>query len=54
VTLQGIVVAKTDKISSKAGLNKTVMNMTDLPNGAFLLRVVCGNNRQTSKVIVNH
>ena len=53
VNLQGIVVAKTDKADSKAGLNKAAMDLRDIPNGAYLLKVSFGDILQIKKVIVN-
>jgi hypothetical protein len=50
---QGVVVMRTDKTNSPAGLNKTTMNLRDLPNGAYLLKAVCGESSKTVKVIVN-
>jgi hypothetical protein len=50
---QGVVVMRTDKTSSPAGLNKTTMNLRELPNGAYLMKAVCGENMKTVKVIVN-
>jgi hypothetical protein len=50
---QGVVVMRTDKTNSPAGLNKTTMNLRELPNGAYLLKAVCGENSKTVKVIVN-
>jgi hypothetical protein len=44
---------RTDKTSSTAGLNKTTMNLRELPNGAYLLKAVCGESVKTVKVIVN-
>jgi hypothetical protein len=50
---QGVVVMRTDKTSSPAGLHKTILNLRELPNGAYLLKAVCGENMKTVKVIVN-
>jgi hypothetical protein len=50
---QGVVVMRTDKTNSPSGLNKTTMNLRELPNGAYQLKAVCGESRQTTKVIVN-
>jgi hypothetical protein len=50
---QGVVVMRTDKTRSPAGLHKTTLNLRELPNGAYLLRAVCGENSKTVKVIVN-
>jgi hypothetical protein len=50
---QGVVVMRTDKTNSPSGLNKTTMNLRELPNGAYLLKAVCGESSKTVKVIVN-
>ncbi|MEI6434285.1 MAG: T9SS type A sorting domain-containing protein, partial [Bacteroidota bacterium] len=53
VNLTGVVVAKTDRISSKAGMNKATMNLWDLPNGAYILKVTVGDQTGVRKVVVN-
>jgi hypothetical protein len=53
VSLQGMVVLKTSKSGCHAGLNKTAIDLSDLPNGAYLLKATCGDQQQTTKVIVN-
>ena len=52
VTLQGMVILSSGKADCRAGMNKAAMNLTDIPNGAYLLRVICGENQQNTKVVV--
>ncbi len=53
VTMQGVVVLKQNLTDVKAGLNKTTMDVSKLPNGAYLLRVEAGEVFKTVMVIVN-
>jgi hypothetical protein len=53
VTLQGIVVARQNLPDVRAGLNKTTMGVSKLPNGAYFLRVESGEVFKTVMVIVN-
>ena len=52
VSMSGIVLTKIDKSFVSAGLNKVTMDLRDIPNGAYMLKVFCGENHQTTKVIV--
>ena len=52
VTLQGVVIRSMAKEDSKAGEDQATMNLMDIPNGAYLLRVICGENQQNTKVVV--
>jgi hypothetical protein len=53
VTMQGVVVAKQNVTGIQNGLNKTSMDITELPNGAYLLKVECGEIHRIVKVVVN-
>jgi hypothetical protein len=53
VTMQGVVVAKQNVADIKTGLNKTTMDLRDLPNGAYLLKVYYEDQVVVRKVIVN-
>jgi hypothetical protein len=53
MTMQGIVIAKQEVPDVKAGLNKTTMDLRNLPNGAYILNVNCGDHKEVRKVIVN-
>ena len=53
VTMQGIVVAKQTVPDTKTGMNRTTMDLRDLPNGAYLLKVDGGEIHQVIKVVVN-
>jgi hypothetical protein len=53
VTLQGIVVAKQTVPDTRTGLNKTTMDLRNLPNGAYMLKVTVGDKSEIKKVIVN-
>jgi hypothetical protein len=53
VTMQGVVVAKQTVPDIKTGLNKTTMDLRDLPNGAYLLKVLYEDQLEVRKVIVN-
>ena len=53
MNMSGVLIAKTGKTDAKAGMNKAVMNLQDLPNGAYFLRVNCGDQQQIKKVIIN-
>jgi hypothetical protein len=52
-TMHGVVVAKQNVADVKTGLNKTTMDLRDLPNGAYLLKVLYGDQSEVRKVIVN-
>jgi hypothetical protein len=53
VTMQGVVVAKHNVSDIKTGLNKTTMDLRELPNGAYLLKVNYEDQIVVRKVIVN-
>jgi hypothetical protein len=53
VTMQGVVVAKQTVPDTKTGMNRTTMDLRDLPNGAYLLKVEGGDIHQVIKVVVN-
>jgi hypothetical protein len=53
VTMHGVVVAKQNVADIKAGMNKTTMDLRDLPNGAYLLKVNYEDQVVVRKVIVN-
>ena len=52
-TMQGILVFTQNVSDVKPGLNKITLDLQDLPNGAYMLKVNCGGNIETRKVIVN-
>jgi hypothetical protein len=52
-TMQGVVVAKQNVADIKTGLNKIMMDLRDLPNGAYLLKVFYEDEVEVRKVIVN-
>ena len=52
VSMSGVVLSKIDKTFNNAGLSKVTMSLRDIPNGAYMLKVVCGENHQTKKVIL--
>jgi hypothetical protein len=51
--MQGVVVAKQTVADIKTGLNKTTMDLRELPNGAYLLKVNYEDQVEVRKVIVN-
>jgi hypothetical protein len=53
VTMHGVVVAKQNVANIKTGLNKTTMDLRDLPNGAYLLKVGGGEIHRVIKVVIN-
>jgi hypothetical protein len=53
VNLTSVVVAKTYKEDNKAGLNKMIMNLRNVPNGAYMLKVILEDQAELRKVIVN-
>jgi hypothetical protein len=53
MNLTGVVVAKITTDDSKAGLNKMIMNLSDVPNGAYMLNVILEDHTEVLKVIVN-
>jgi hypothetical protein len=53
VNLQGVVVLKFSKPDCPPGLHKVTIDLSDLPNGAYMLKAVCGDQPQISKVVVN-
>jgi hypothetical protein len=52
-TMQGIVVTTQNVPDVKAGLNKTTLDLRDLPNGAYMLKVTIGDQIEVRKVIMN-
>ena len=52
-TMQGILISTQNVHGLKPGLNKTTMDLLDLPNGAYLLKVTIGDNSEIKKVVVN-
>ncbi|MEI6436811.1 MAG: T9SS type A sorting domain-containing protein, partial [Bacteroidota bacterium] len=52
-TMQGILVSTRDFSEIKPGLNKTTMDLRDLPNGTYMLKVTIGDNTEVTKVVVN-
>jgi hypothetical protein len=53
VTIQGIVVAKQTVTDTKTGMNKTTMDLRNLPNGTYLLKVNGGEISKVVKVVVH-
>jgi hypothetical protein len=53
VTMHGVVVAKQTVADIKTGMNKTTMDLRDLPNGAYLLKVYFEDLVEVRKVIIN-
>jgi ribosomal protein S8E len=53
ITVTGSVAGHLQERILKAGLNKLTLDISNLPNGAYLLRVVAGDQTKTMKVIVN-
>ena len=52
-TMQGILVSTQNVTDVKPGLNKTTLDLGDIPNGAYMLKTVFGDVQETVKVIVN-
>jgi hypothetical protein len=53
VTMQGIFVLTQNVPGIKPGFNKATLHLRDLPNGAYMLKVSCGDKSEIKKVIVN-
>ena len=53
VTMQGIVVSIQNVPDLKPGFNKATLDLRDLTNGAYMLKVMVGDKSETKKVIVN-
>jgi hypothetical protein len=53
VTIQGILISTKIAPDIKPGFNKTTLDLRDLPNGAYILKVAIGGQIEASKVIVN-
>ncbi len=53
VTMHGGVVVKQNVNDILTGMNKTTMDLRDLPNGAYLLKVEGGEIHRVIKVVVN-
>jgi hypothetical protein len=52
LTMQGIVAVKQNLPDVKTGLNKTTMDVSKLPNGAYLLRFESQESTKVLKVII--
>jgi hypothetical protein len=52
-TMQGILVSTKNIPEIKNGLNKATLDLPDLPNGAYMMKVTMGDRTMTRKVIVN-
>jgi hypothetical protein len=52
-TMQGIVVTTQNIPDFKPGLNKTTLDLRDLPNGAYILKVAIGEQIEVRKVMVS-
>jgi hypothetical protein len=52
-TMQGILVSTKIAPDIKPGFNKTALDLQDLPNGAYMLKVTIGDQIEVRKVIVN-
>jgi hypothetical protein len=52
-TMQGIMVTSQMVPDTKPGLNKTTLDLRDLPNGAYMLKATIGDQIEMRKVIVN-
>jgi hypothetical protein len=53
VTMQGILISTQNVQELKPGLNKTTLDLRDLPNGAYVLKVTIGDKSEIKKVVVN-
>jgi hypothetical protein len=53
LTMQGIVIARNGVTDVKTGMNKTTMDLRNLPNGAYMLKVNFGERLEMKKVAVN-
>jgi hypothetical protein len=53
VTMQGILVSTQNVPDIKPGFNKTTLDLRDLTNGAYMLKVTVGDRIELKKVIVN-
>ena len=51
-TMQGILVSTKNVPDPKTGLNKTTLDLQGLPDGAYMLKVVAGENIGAVKVMV--
>ena len=52
-TMQGILVSTKIASDINPGFNKTALDLQDLPNGAYMLKVAIGDQIEVRKVIVN-
>ena len=52
ITLQGITVQKIE-IYSNEGLNKATLDIRNLPNGVYMLKMTQGEQTQMRKVVIN-
>ena len=52
-TMQGILISTQNIQGIKPGLNKTTLDLRDLANGAYMLKVTIGDKSEIKKVIVN-
>ena len=52
-TMQGMLVSTQNITDVKTGLNKTTLDLRNLPNGAYMLKVSCGDRTEILKVVVN-
>ena len=52
-TMQGVLISTQTVQELKPGLNRTTLDLRDLPNGAYMLKVAIGNQMEMKKVIVN-
>jgi hypothetical protein len=53
LTIQGVLFSTQNVPDLKPGLNKTTLNLRDLPNGAYMLKVTIGDKSEIKKVVVN-
>ena len=52
-TMQGVIIRNKNINDAIPGLNKTTLDLRDLPNGVYMLTVVCSDGQQIVKVVVN-
>jgi hypothetical protein len=51
--LQGTIIMKTNAMPCNPGWHKSNINLHDIPNGAYMLKLTCGDLKEVRKVIVN-
>jgi hypothetical protein len=51
--LQGVILMKTGTSTTNAGWHMATIGLRNIPNGAYMLKVNCGDRLEMRKVIVN-